>query len=85
MFYLHKLYFFKFHILPSNFKSIRYFGFYNKSVKIDNESNTIIKKEKIPFYNSLILWKNSILTSFNKISIVCPKCGHLMDSFFEVS
>lgn len=32
------------HLLPSNFKSIRYFGFYNKSVKIDNESNTIIKK-----------------------------------------
>lgn len=73
------------HLLPSNFKSIRYFGFYNKSVKIVSESNTIIKKDKIPFYNSLITWKNSILTSFNRIPIICPKCGHLMDPIFEVS
>lgn len=73
------------HLLPSNFKSIRYFGFYNKSDKINNEINLIIKKEKIPFMRSLLRWKDSILTSFHRIPIKCPKCGHLMAPCFEVS
>lgn len=73
------------HLLPSNFKSIRYFGFYNKSDKIDCETNMIIKREKIPFMRSLLKWKDSILTSFHRISIKCPTCGHLMDLCFEVS
>lgn len=73
------------HLLPSNFKSIRYYGFYNKCDKLDNDDNFIIKKDKIPFRKSLIKWHNSILTSFNRIPIKCPKCGHLMDFAFEVS
>lgn len=73
------------HLLPHNFKSIRYFGFYNKNVKIDNNVNRIVKKEKIPFRKSLLKWHNSILTSFNRIPIKCPKCGHLMDFVYEVS
>lgn len=73
------------HLLPSNFKSIRYFGFYNKSDKIDSNINKIVNKEKIPFIRSLLKWQNSILTSFHRIPIKCPKCGHLMDLVFEVS
>lgn len=73
------------HLLPSNYKSIRYFGFYNKSDKINDEANLIIKKEKRTFRHSLLKWQNSILTSFNRIPIKCPKCGHLMDLCFEVS
>ncbi len=73
------------HLLPSNFKSIRYFGFYNKSDKIDHETNMMIKKEKIPFMRSLLKWKNSILTSFHRIPIECPKCGCLMNPCFEVT
>lgn len=73
------------HLLPSNFKSIRYFGFYNKNDKIDDTVNKIVKKEKIPFRKSLLKWHHSILTSFNRIPIKCPKCGHLMDLVYEVS
>lgn len=73
------------HLLPFNFKSIRYFGFYNKSDKINNDVNKIIKKEKIPFYRSLITWKHSILTCFDRVPIRCPKCNCLMDFVFEVS
>lgn len=73
------------HLLPSNFKSIRYYGFYNKNDKIDNDVNKIITKEKMPFKRSLLKWHNSILTSFNRIPIKCPKCGHLMDLVYEVS
>ena len=74
------------HLLPSNFKSIRYYGFYNKSDKLDDEDVfKIIKKEKIPFMRSLLKWCNSITTSFCRIPIKCPKCGHLMNLVFEVS
>lgn len=64
------------HLLPTHFKSIRHFGFYNKSDKIDNDTNMVIKKEKIPFIRSLLKWKDSILTSFHRIPIKCPKCGY---------
>lgn len=73
------------HLLPSNFKSIRYFGFYNKSNSLCDKLITIIKKEKIPFMRSLLKWHNSILTSFNRIPIRCPRCGSLMELCFEVS
>ena len=73
------------HLLPSNYKSIRYYGFYNKSKSLCDKLITIIKKEKIPFMRSLLKWKNSILTSFNRIPIKCPKCGTLMELKFEVT
>ena len=73
------------HLLLFNFKSIRYFGFYNKNDKIDDSINKIVKKEKISFRKSLLKWCNSITTSFNRIPIICPKCGHLMDLVYEVS
>lgn len=73
------------HLLPSNFKSIRYFGFYNKSNSLCDKLITIIKKEKISFMRSLLKWQHSIFTSFNRIPIKCPKCGNLMKLCFEVS
>jgi len=73
------------HLLPSNYKSIRYYGFYNKSNSLCDKLITIIKKEKIPFMRSMLKWKNSILTSFNRIPIKCPKCGSLMKLCFDVT
>ena len=73
------------HLLPSNYKSIRYYGFYNKSNKLCDKLITIIKKEKIPFMRSILKWKNSILTSFNRIPIKCPKYGSLMKLCFDVT
>ena len=73
------------HLLPSNFKSIRSYGFYNKSSKICDNIIRVISKEKINFKRSLLKWQNLILTSFKRIPIKCPKCGHLMEFSFEVS
>ena len=73
------------HLLPSNFKSIRYYGFYNKFDKLDDNVNRIVKKEKVLFRKSLLKWYNSIITSFGRMPIICPKCGHLMDLVYEVS
>ena len=38
------------HLLPSNYKSIRYYGFYNKSNKLCDKLITIIKKRKNPIH-----------------------------------
>lgn len=73
------------HLLPHNFKSIRYYGFYNKPNKLCDKLIKILNKEKSIFMRSLIQWHNSILTSFKRIPICCPKCGHLMELCFEVS
>lgn len=73
------------HLLPSNFKSIRSYGFYNKSSKICDNIIRVTSKEKIKFKRNLLKWKNLILTSFKRIPIKCPKCGHLMEFSFEVS
>lgn len=73
------------HLLPSNFKSIRSYGFYNNSSKLCDNIIRVISKEKIKFKRNLLKWKNLILTSFKRIPIKCSKCGHLMDFSFEVS
>ena len=73
------------HIPDEQFKTIRYYGFYNKSKSLCDKLVTIIKKEKIPFMRSMLKWKNSILTSFNRIPIKCPKCGSLMKLCFDVT
>ena len=73
------------HLLPSNFKSIRSYGFYNKSSKLCDNIIRVISKEKVKFKRNLLKWKNLILTSFKRIPIKCPKCGHLMEFSFEVS
>lgn len=73
------------HLLPKGFKSIRSYGFYNKSPKICDTINCVISKEKTKIRRELLKWKNLILTSFNRIPISCPLCGQLMDCLFEVS
>lgn len=73
------------HLLPENFKSIRYYGYYNKSNKLCDNIKYVISIEKRKIKRELLKWKNLITTSFNRIPIICPFCGELMNSIFEVS
>ena len=73
------------HLLPQNFKSIRSYGFYNKSSKLCDNIVYVISREKIRIKRELLKWKNLIITSFNRIPIMCPFCGELMKAIFEVS
>lgn len=73
------------HLLPEHFKSIRSYGFYNKSSKLCDNIKYVISKEKIRLKRDLLKWKNLILTSFNRIPIICPLCGEIMEAAFEVS
>lgn len=60
-------------------------GFYNKSNKLCDNIKYIISKEKVKIKRDLLKWKNLILTSFNRIPIICPRCNILMECLFEVS
>jgi len=73
------------HLLPQNFKSIRSYGFYNISSKLCDNIVYVISREKIRIKRELLKWKNLIITSFNRIPIMCPFCGELMKAIFEVS
>ena len=73
------------HLLPENFKSIRSYGFYNKSSKLCDNIVYVISREKLRIKRDLLKWKNLIITSFNRIPIICPFCGELMEATFEVS
>ena len=73
------------HLLPPNFKSIRSYGFYNKSSKLCDNIVYVISREKIRIKRDLLKWKNLIITSFNRIPIICLFRGELMEATFEVS
>lgn len=67
------------HIPEANFKTVRYYGFYaSKSHKLYNTCKLLIDKAKLPFYKSLIKWRNLMISSFNKDPLKCPNCGSIM-------
>lgn len=73
------------HLLPSNFNSIRSYGFYNKPNKLCDNINYVISKEKTKIKREFTKWKNLISISFHRIPIMCQNCMILMEPQFEVS
>ena len=67
------------HIIPSNFKTIRYYGFYRKKPSIHEEISKMIKKEWIQFRRTCLKYKMSILKCFNRDPYRCPKCNTKMN------
>jgi len=62
------------HIVPPQFKIIRYYGFYRKknhSCKLP----LLIKKEFRKFRKSLLKYESSILLAFHRDPYLCPKCN----------
>ena len=67
------------HIPESQFKTIRYYGFYaSHKHKFYNECRKLIPHFKTPFYNSLTRWRNLIIVSFKSDPLLCPKCQTVM-------
>ena len=67
------------HLLPSQFKIIRYYGFYRKKHNIHNKMIHLIKKHTRHFRRQLLKHQSSILLSFNRDPYNCPKCDTKMD------
>lgn len=70
------------HIPEFQFKTIRYYGFYNKKHKFCDMIKMLLDKEKIPFYRQLNTYRMLMLKSFDIDPLICNKCGTVME--FEI-
>ena len=67
------------HLLPSNFKIIRYYGFYRKKHSLHSKMIPLIKSHCRSFRKSLLKYQVSILLAFNRDPFNCPKCDTKMN------
>ena len=66
------------HIVPPQFKIIRYYGFYRKKHFIHNDTLLLIKKDFRNFRKSLLKYHASIFLNFKRDPYFCPKCDTKM-------
>lgn len=67
------------HLIPSNFKIIRYYGFYRKKPKLHDKIKKLINNEKKAIRKQLLSFKLSILRFFNRDPLYCPHCDVKMN------
>lgn len=66
------------HLVPKNFKTIRYYGFYRKKDKNHNKMAMLINPAKKPLRRQFMNHRMSILRFFSRDPYCCPKCGTQM-------
>ena len=67
------------HLLPTQFKIIRYYGFYRKKHSMHDKMIPLIKKHLRSFRNKLLNYELSISLAFHRNPYNCPKCNTKMD------
>ena len=67
------------HLLPSQFKIIRYYGFYRKKHSIHSKMIPLIKQHYRNFRKQLLKYEVSISMAFNRNPYNCPKCDTKMN------
>ena len=67
------------HLLPSQFKIIRYYGFYRKKHSMHNKMIPLIKDHLRTFRRKLLKHELSISLAFHRNPYNCPKCNTKMD------
>ena len=73
------------HLIPSQFKIIRYYGFYRKKHKLHDKMVMLISKEKRSFRKSLLKHEFSILKAFKRNPYNCPKCDIKMNFIVKIT
>ena len=73
------------HLIPSQFKIIRYYGFYRKKHKLHDKMIMLINKEHCNIRKDLIKHRFSILNSFKRDPYNCPKCDIKMNFIVEIT
>ena len=66
------------HLLPANFKIIRYYGFYRKKHPLHDKMVMMISYEYKKISKQILTYKVSILKFFNHSPFDCPNCGKAM-------
>ena len=67
------------HLLPSQFKTIRYYGFYRKKHSIHSKMIPLIKHHCRNFRKQLLKYEVSISMAFHRNPYNCPKCDTKMN------
>ena len=73
------------HLIPSQFKIIRYNGFYRKKHKLHDKMILLIDKAKRHCRNTFLKYEFSVLKSFNRDPYKCPKCDFKLNFVLEVT
>ena len=66
------------HLLPNNFKIIRYFGFYRKKHPLHDKMVMMVSTETNKIRKQILKYALSIQKFFNYNPFNCPKCGKTM-------
>ena len=66
------------HLLPNNFKIIRYFGFYRKKHPLHDKMVMMVSTETKKIRKQILKYALSIQKFFNYNPFNCPKCGQRM-------
>jgi len=67
------------HLLPTQFKIIRYYGFYRKKHSLHSKMVPLIKQHCRNFRKSLLNHQANILLNFDRDPYNCPKCDTKMN------
>ena len=67
------------HIHEAQFKTVRYYGIYNKEYKFHDKMFMLVKKHVIDFKKKLTTWKMGIIFDFDINPLDCPNCGTEME------
>lgn len=73
------------HLVPYEFKTIRYYGFYRKKPSCFDKINKLINKEKYTIRKTLLKHKLSIMNAFNRDPYTCPRCGNMLNYLLEMT
>ena len=73
------------HLVPYEFKTIRYYGFYRKKPSCFDKINKLINKEKYTIRKTLLKHRLSIMNAFNRDPYTCPKCGNMLNYLLEMT
>ncbi len=72
------------HLVPENFKTIRRNGFYCQKDENHDKMVKLIPEESHKLRRQFMTYVMSILKSFNRHPLACPKCGAIMTYAFEI-
>ena len=72
------------HLLPSQFKIIRYYGFYRKKHALHYKMIPLIKPHVREFRRQLLKFSPGIQLAFHREPFNCPKCNKSMDFVLSV-
>ena len=73
------------HLIPEQFKIIRYYGFYRKKPEFYDKIKLLVDKEKRAIRRQFLKYEVSVLKSFNRDPYECPKCGSKLDYAYTVT